>query len=313
MPRRLAAISVDLDGISHYHAIHGLKPLAPDTPARHAVYDVALARIDDFCRAHGLASTLFVIAADLDRATNGEVLRGLSDRGHGIENHSFSHRYDLSRLSKDAIRGDIAHAQESIAKATGRTPTGFRAPGYTITDDVFDVLEELSFQFDSSVFPCPLYYGAKTMVIGAMHLLGRTSASVVDTPRVVVAPSRPYRPGNPWFRTGQRRLLELPIQVTPRLRLPLIGTFLGLVGPRVARLLARACADEPLVNIELHGIDFLDASDGLEHLVPYQTELRVPLHRRLDTLSAVVDELRGRGVSFVRLDEAASELLQVCG
>jgi peptidoglycan/xylan/chitin deacetylase (PgdA/CDA1 family) len=308
VPRCLAALSVDLDGICHYHAIHGLEPLAASASARHAVYDIALARFDDFCRAHSLDSTLFAIGSDLDRTQNGTTLRGLSERGHAIENHSFSHRYDLSRLSKDALRQDIAKARETIQKATGRTTVGFRAPGYTINDHVLDVLEELSFQYDSSVFPCPMYYGAKAIIMGTMQLLGRRTASVLDTPRVVVAPSRPYRPGKPWFVAGHRALVELPIQVTPRLRLPLIGTFISLAGPTVSRVLARACKDEPLVNIELHGIDFLDASDGLEHLVPYQSELRVPLQRRLDALSAVVDELRKHGAAFVRLDEAVEQL-----
>lgn len=307
MPR-LAALSVDLDGISHYHAIHGLAPLADDAPARHAVYDVALRRIDEFCRAHALNSTLFAIGSDLERPQNGMTLRRLSERGHVVENHSFSHRYDLSRLSKQALHDDIAKAQDLITKATDRRPVGFRAPGYTINDGLLDVLEGLSFRYDSSVFPCPIYYGAKVTIIGAMRLLGRTSASVIDTPRVLTAPIRPYRPGQPWFGLGNCSLIELPIQVTPRLRFPLIGTFIGLGGPVASRLLARACADEPLVNIELHGIDFLDASDGLEHLVPYQSELRIPLQRRLDALSAVVEELRGHGASFVCLDEAAEQV-----
>ena len=312
MPRRLASLSVDLDGISHYHAIHGLQPLATNAPARHAVYDLALPRIDDFCRAHGLTSTLFAIGTDLERPKNGTILRGLSERGHAVENHSHSHRYDLSRLSRTELQQDITKAQDAITQATGRTPQGFRAPGYTINDVVLDVLDELSFLYDSSVFPCPFYYGAKVMIIAGMRVLGRTSASIIDTPRVVAAPSRPYRPGTPWFVHGQRSLVELPIQVTPRLRLPLIGTSIGLAGPTVSRILAQACADEPLVNIELHGIDFLDASDGLEHLVPYQSELRIPLARRLDALTAVVETLQERGVRFVRLDEAA-ETFQVRG
>lgn len=305
---RLAALSVDLDGISHYHAIHGLAPLAADAPVAHAVYDVALRRIDDFCRAHGLTSTLFAIGSDLERPENRATLRGLSERGHAVENHSYSHRYDLSRLSRADVQADILRGQNIIRQATGQTPTGFRAPGYTINDDVFDALEDLSFQYDSSVFPCPIYYGAKVTILGAMRLLGRQSASVIDTPRVVFASSRPYRPGKPWFSKGRRSIVELPIQVTPRLRLPLIGTFIALAGPSVSRVLARSCADEPLVNIELHGIDFLDASDGLEHLVKYQSELRIPLQRRLDALSAVVEELRRHGTSFVRLDEAAKSL-----
>lgn len=272
------------------------------------MYDVALSRIQDFCRAHDLTSSLFAIGSDLERSQNGVILRDLSDRGHAVENHSYSHRYDLSRLSPDVLHQDILRAQTIIQQATGRTPVGFRAPGYTINDDVFDVLEDLSFQYDSSVFPCPLYYGAKATIIGVMRLLGRESASIIDTPRVVFASSRPYRPGKPWFSAGHRALMELPIQVTPRLRLPFIGTLIGLAGSTVAQLLARSCAHEPLVNIEMHGIDFLDASDGLEHLVPYQSELRIPLARRLDALSAVIHELRRHGTTFVRLDEAAESI-----
>ncbi|MRG91282.1 polysaccharide deacetylase family protein [Polyangium spumosum] len=303
----LAAVSVDLDGISHYHHIHGLAPLADGAVALHAVYDVALARMADFARAHDLPLTLFAIGADLARPESAATLAGLSRRGHVVENHSFSHRYDLTRASAEEIERDIAAGQEAIERATGRRPAGFRAPGYTVTDAVFDALEALGVRFDSSVFPCPAYYGAKAIVMGAMRMRGRTSASVLDTPRVLAAPTRPYRPGKPWFRRGSRALVELPVQVTKGLRLPFIGTSIALGGPRVARALAEQCADEPLVNLELHGIDFLDAADGLAHLVPYQRELRIPLGRRLDALSVALEVLARRGARFVTLEEAANE------
>ncbi|MDI1476119.1 polysaccharide deacetylase family protein [Polyangium sp. y55x31] len=302
---RFGALSVDLDGISHYHQIHGLAPLADEAVALHAVYDIALARMADFAGAHDLPLTLFAIGADLARPESAAKLADLAARGHVVENHSFSHRYDFTRASPEEIRRDIAAGQDAIERATGRRPVGFRAPGYTVTDVVLDALEELGLRFDSSVFPCPAYYGAKALVMAAMRVVGRTSASVLDTPRVLAAPTRPYRPGKPLFRPGNRALVELPIQVTPGLRLPFIGTSIALAGPRVARVLTAQCADEPLVNLELHGIDFLDASDGLAHLVPHQRELRIPLARRLDALSAAIDVLAKRGAKFVTLEEAA--------
>ena len=70
---------------------------------------------------------------------------------------------------------------------------------------------------------------------------------------------------------------------------------------------SRACAlGEPLVNLELHGIDVLDAADGLEALRPYQRDVRVPLERKLDALRAAIAELREAGYSFVTLREGAS-------
>ena len=117
----------------------------------------------------------------------------------------------------------------AIERATGMAPRGFRAPGYTITDEVFSVLAELGVAYDSSVFPCPPYWVAKAAAIGLIALRGRTSRSIVDTPAVLAAPTRPYRVGRPYWRRGEG-LVELPVQVTRGLRLPFIGTYVTLPG-----------------------------------------------------------------------------------
>jgi hypothetical protein len=120
------------------------------------------------------------------------------------------------------------------------------------------------------------------------------------------APRRPDRPGARWHERGCRSFVELPIQVTPWARLPFIGTSIMLAGMRGARLLARMLAREPFVNLELHGIDFLGASDGLGDLVPHQPELRRPLSTRLAALEAALDELHQAGFQFIPLHEAAT-------
>ncbi len=79
-------------------------------------------------------------------------------------------------------------------------------------------------------------------------------------------------------------------------------------GPAVAKMLARACAGEPLVNLELHGIDVLDAADGLEALRPYQHDVRIPRERKVAALRSAVDELRNAGHTFVTLRDAVDRL-----
>jgi peptidoglycan-N-acetylglucosamine deacetylase len=302
----LCAVSVDLDEIHHYHDIHGLERPGPGGPGAHAVYDVGHARMDAFARGHDLPLTLFAIGEDLSRQESAASLRRLAAGGHTVENHSLSHRYDLTRAGVEVIRAEIEGGGRAIAEVTGRQPVGFRAPGYTITDEVFDVLEALEVRFDSSVFPCPAYWTAKAVVMASMRVRGRRSRSVLDTPGVLAAPARPYRPGTPYTRRGSRRLIELPIQVTPVLRLPVIGTSIALAGPTGARFLAQRCVGLPLVNLELHGIDFLAVEDGLEALRSRQPELGIPLERRLAALTAFVEALRDAGYSFVGLDEAAA-------
>ncbi len=316
---RLCAVSIDLDEVHHYFSIHGLDDggsarrsaeLCPQTPAasgtaRHAGYDVALPRLADFAAARGLPLTLFAVGEDLERPANAAALAALAARGHLVENHSQHHRYDLTRLSPAEIAREVDDGAAAIARVTGRRPEGFRAPGYTVTDGLFDALEAAGVAFDSSVFPCPPYYLAKAAAMAGMRLRGRTSRSILDTPRVLAAPRRPYRPGRRWYRRGERPFVELPVQVTPWLGLPFFGTSIGLGGAAVARFLARSCAGEPLVNIELHPMDFLDASDGLAGLVGHQPELRVPVARRIEALGAALDVLQRAGHAFVLLAEAA--------
>lgn len=300
-PVRLASISVDLDEIPNYFEIHGL---VPDARAKGLVYDRALDRLRDFASACELPLTLFTIASDLARPEARDGLRRAAKEGHEIANHSLDHRYDLVRLGRAEITRQIEEAVHLIEAHTEARPVGFRAPGYTITDEVFDVLRELGVAYDASVFPCPAYWLAKTAAISAIALRGRTSRSIVDTPKVLLAPTEPYRVGTPYHRRGNG-LLEIPVQVTRGLRLPFIGTSVTLAGPSKARLLAKMCVGDPLVNLELHGIDVLDAADGLEALRPHQPDVRVPHARKLEALVAVVTELRKAGYSFVTMQEAA--------
>jgi peptidoglycan/xylan/chitin deacetylase (PgdA/CDA1 family) len=302
---RLCAVSVDLDEIPNYYAIHGLP--APTGREATLVYDVAVDRLAELSREHFIPLTLFAIGSDLARPEAAAKLRAAHEQGMEVANHSLDHRYDLVRLERTDIRRQVEEGARAIERATGTAPVGFRAPGYTINDTVFDVLAELGVAYDSSVFPCPPYWAAKATAIGLIALRGRTSRSIVDTPAVLTAPTRPYRAGRPYWKRGDG-VLELPIQVTRGLRLPVIGTTLASWGPQAAWLLARTCVGVPLVNIELHGIDVLDATDGLEALRPHQLDVRVPLARKLASLKAAFGVLRKAGYTFVTLREAARTL-----
>jgi peptidoglycan/xylan/chitin deacetylase (PgdA/CDA1 family) len=302
MVTRLCAVSVDLDEIPNYFAIHGLPE--PTGPGAHAVYDVALDRLDAFGRAYGVPLTLFTIGADLARPEAARRLRALAEGGHEIANHTLDHRYDLTRLPRDEMRRQVVEGARAVEMGTGQRPTGFRAPGYTVNDTLYEVLEEACVEYGSSVFPCPPYYFAKAMRLAAMHATGRTSRSILDVPWVLRAPTRPYRVGRPYWKRG-KGVLELPIQVTRGPRLPFIGTTVTLAGPARARWLTRLVLGEPLVNLELHGIDVLDELDDLSGLRGHQPDVTVPQEKKLEALAAVVETLRGSGYAFVRLADAA--------
>lgn len=298
----LCSVSVDLDEIPNYYFLYGLQP--PTGRGATAVYDIALERLERWAAAQSIPLTFFAVGSDLDRPQNADRLRRLVERGHEVGNHTLDHAYDLTRRSTAEMKRQVGEGIAAIQRGTGVRPTGFRAPGYTVTDALYDVLAELDVAYDSSVFPCPPYYAAKAVALATIFARGRSSKSILDRPSVLRAPTRPYRVGRPYYRRGQG-LLELPIQVTRWLRLPFIGTTLTLAGPSRARALSRLVVGEPFVNLELHGMDVLDASDGFEELRGKQADAAVPHERKLATLSAVVELLQSKGYAFVRLDEAA--------
>jgi hypothetical protein len=305
---RLLALSVDLDEIPCYTAIHGLP--TPGGDAARAIYLHAVPRFEALFAQLGAPATFFAVGHDLSEPHAREAIARLARGGHEIGNHSFHHRYDLTRRAPDAMREDVARGAAAIEAITGSAPLGFRAPGYTVTDALLAEVAAAGALYDSSVFPCPPYYAAKALAIGAIALRGRKSRSILDDPRVLAAPADPYRIGAHYRERGAG-LLELPIGVTSDLsgRLPFIGTTLSMLGPRMARTLARRIVGRPLVNLELHGIDLSDAqADGLAFLAPHQSDLRLSLERKRDALMAVVSELRDAGYELVTLAQAAQRL-----
>jgi len=305
---RLCALSVDLDEIPNYFAIHGLDSAESGGRGLSAVYDVAVGRLMALAEEERVPLTLFAIGSDLARAENRETLHAAHIRGHEIANHTLDHRYDLVRLGRDEIARQIGGGAAAIREAVGEAPVGFRAPGYTITDEVFEVLHEMGVKYDSSVFPCPAYWALKATAIGFYKARGRPSRSIVDTPNVLRAPTRPYLVGRPYYKRGTG-MLEIPIQVTPKLRLQFIGTTVTMAGPTGARKLAEMCVGEPLVNLELHGIDVLDERDGLEALAAHQLDVRIARERKLASIRAVIAALRDEGYAFVTMREAADKFV----
>lgn len=301
---RCCSVSVDIDEIPNYYALHGLPQ--PSGAGARAVYDMGIERLSNFAEAMDIPITWFVVGSDVRNDANAQRLKKRVEKGDEIANHTLDHRYDLCLMSSRYMHEQVAGAMELIEEKLGVRPRGFRSPGYLVNDRLVDVLRECEVLYDTSVFPSVPYYGAKAAAVIAMALRGRRSRSIVDHPRVLAAPTRPYLLGKPYTTSGQGPL-EFPVQVTRGLRLPYIGTSLTLAGPRGARLLTRMVIGEPMVNLELHGIDALDASDGLQALQPVQPDVRVGWQRKLLALEAAITELKQAGYSFVRLDEAAQK------
>jgi peptidoglycan-N-acetylglucosamine deacetylase len=310
----IVSVSVDLDSVGCYFRIHGL-PGGPPDEIRHVILRRCLPRLADLFARHDIRTTLFVVGHDLEEDAEGRhILAELASAGHELASHTHTHPYDLVRLPSSRIAEEIDRAHAAIAAVCGRPPVGFRAPGYEISAEVIDLLCQRGYRYDSSTFPAIPYYLAKAAVLGLIRLAGRRSGSILGSPAVLRAPRDPYRPAaDSPYRRGDQPIVELPITVTPWLRLHVIGTTLVIAPEWLRRHLTAAALALPFFNLELHGIDLADAgADGFPAaLVAKQPDLRVPLARKLAALDATLREARGLGARFMLLQDAAGEMQKI--
>lgn len=310
-PAPVVSVSVDLDPLECYFRIHAL-PGQPPEAVRHAVLRRALPRFGELFARHGVKATFFVVGRDLDEDAEGRrLLTELAAAGHELANHSYAHPYDLTRLPRPRIADEIDRSHQALASCAGAAPVGFRCPGYETSHVVLDLLCERGYAYDSSTFPSVPYYLAKAGVMAALRIRGKQSGSILGSPAVLRAPSTPYRPhASDAYRPGDRPIWELPMAVTPALRLPVIGTSLITAPGWLRRHLVLSALRRPFFNLELHGIDLADAEDDNlpPALIARQPDLRVSLARKQKALDATLREARAVGASFQTLGSFAAGL-----
>lgn len=295
-----AAITLDVDGLRFYGQIHGLSPLRlREDP----IYTTALPRFEQLIRNAGIRATVFAVAEDAGRYP--EAFKFVAATGSELASHSFAHDYRLSLRPPRDIEADLARAEEvleplcSTPLGAQRGVGGFRAPGYNVSAGLLSTLVRRGYAYDSSLLPAPAYWAARAMAIGRYAWQKKPSVSLPGRLTAFSGPIGPYRtdPETPWRKNPRGSILELPMAVSPRLRLPLIGTSWIMFPARLRRaLLEHALAQLPLFNFEMHAIDLLGSSDrGIPSaLTEMQPDLRIGIDEKMALFSHLFSTLRRR-------------------
>jgi polysaccharide deacetylase family protein (PEP-CTERM system associated) len=84
-----------------------------------------------------------------------QMVREIASGGHEIGAHGYGHRLIHSQTPAE-FEADVKKCLECLSQAGAPDVAGYRAPSYSVTRDslwALDVLVELGFRYDSSVYP----------------------------------------------------------------------------------------------------------------------------------------------------------------
>lgn len=99
-----------------------------------------------------IKGTFFVLGWIAEKVPS--LVREISRRGHEVASHGFSHRLnnDTSLFTSRDLKSDISKSKKILEEITGKEVIGYRAPSFSISDEVLVILRETGYKYDSSLF-----------------------------------------------------------------------------------------------------------------------------------------------------------------
>jgi polysaccharide deacetylase family protein (PEP-CTERM system associated) len=139
-------LTIDVEDWFQVENLRGIFPRASwdSCEQRVGLYTRILLDLLDY---YGVKATFFVLGWTAER--NPDLVREIQRRGHEIASHGYDHEL-CSTLSRGALREDLYRSKALLEDITGAEVVGYRAPAFSITDEIMRILYELNYQYDSS-------------------------------------------------------------------------------------------------------------------------------------------------------------------
>jgi polysaccharide deacetylase family protein (PEP-CTERM system associated) len=146
------ALTIDVEEIFQVHALSDVVKVGDwDVFASSVESNTSI--ILDLLKENDTKATFFCLGWIARR--HGSLIKRICDDGHEIACHGYSHQV-IYNQTPDAFRKDVAESKKIIEDITGKPVLGYRAPTYSVTVKTLwalDILDELGFAYDSSIFP----------------------------------------------------------------------------------------------------------------------------------------------------------------
>lgn len=159
-----------------------------------------------------------------------DLIAAVARAGHEVGSHSWEHQC-VHRLSPAEFREDTRKSKDALEQAAGTAVVGYRAPTFSIgrrTPWAIDVLAELGFRYDSSIYPVRHdRYGEPDAPRGPFHIRGVTQ-SLLELPPLTWRCASVNLPvgGGGYFRLLPLLFMERGIaQTQQQVRPPVVMTY----------------------------------------------------------------------------------------
>jgi polysaccharide deacetylase family protein (PEP-CTERM system associated) len=146
------ALTFDVEDYFHVQAFADVIPTADwgQYPLRveHNTY-----RLLELLERRRIHATFFILGWVAERCPS--LVRDIFKAGHEIGSHGYSHQM-ISRGDEKTFRSDLKRAKSILEDQIGVNIKCYRAPSYSITSNTLwalEVLAQLGFEYDSSIFP----------------------------------------------------------------------------------------------------------------------------------------------------------------
>jgi polysaccharide deacetylase family protein (PEP-CTERM system associated) len=131
----------------------------------------------------GARATFFVLGVIAEE--HPRLVRQIAEAGHEIACHSYRHTL-LHEQSPAELRADLERARNVLREQSGQPVLGFRAPSWSVDERnlwALDVIAEVGFRYDSSIFPVRNYlYGVNGVPDVPYELRTPAGSTLLEVP-----------------------------------------------------------------------------------------------------------------------------------
>jgi peptidoglycan-N-acetylglucosamine deacetylase len=261
-----------------------------------------------------LKITFFIVGQDAVLEKNRQWLKMITDRGHEVGNHSFHHESWLHKYTKQEINDELRHAHDAIREVTGQAPVGFRGPGFSWSNEVLEVLDEMGYIYDASTLPTWIGPFARQYYFMTAKLTKEEKADRSDLFGNLKDGFQKLRAHKKQFKPG-KSILEIPVTTMPLFRVPFhlsyllylsgISKFLMRLYLQMAIRLCLITKTEP--SFLLHPLDLI-GGDQIKELA-FFPGMNITSQTKVDVFNEVITTL-SKHFNLVNMSEHAKSILK---